>query len=557
MPNWKHRRGHWNSKSRGRNNWQHRNGYYQSRSRSGHRNGYYHSRSRSGYRNYSRPRYGRRGPPPWARRNNHQGHYKQSQSRRRQSHSNYRKPRQTSHHRPNQKGNHNGTSASRRPASNNNHNQQNRSKQPRNDNPGFLGNLDPTTKQSVNNIYKVGQLIHNLDNWESLPDSVAALFRNVADNIHPAHDVDKAIASHIENIISECAEKVRTVVVQHYETQAMILASEIYNPDDNAFNIAATRLHKKYKKFKEDFDDRLYSTIYCNADYADNGMDNDTDGDLEVDDIPSTPKDLEAVVNLTTPPAEPRQGSITTLAPSAPTPIPDSRKRRKVNSPPLPVIGVNSTGAVSIKPKRITAKVHPPKSQGVSKCGWDIKINEGTSYLVIGDSNLKKLQLSSASQVQIESYPGATLENINNLLVNVGNTRRLKHVFTFVGINDRNNGFEGTTQKRMRNLSNALKHLGTQHSFIAVPHSEKLPRQHYNNVTLMNDFARRTFGNFIKLPADVTETDNVHLNDASMSALADVLNKFITDTEASNIQKYMVKNSSTKVTNNSSNSTSQ
>ena len=197
------------------------------------------------------------------------------------------------------------------------------------------------------------------------------------------------------------------------------------------------------------------------------------------------------------------------------------------------------------------------ENQHKRKNVWDIKINDGTSYLVIGDSNLKKLQLSPASQVQIESYPGAQIHNINDLLVKFGNTKCLKHVFTFVGINDRSSGFEGTTQRKLRTLSNTLKHMDIQHSFIAVPHSEKLSKDDYNKVTLMNDFARRTFGNFIKLPSDVTETDNVHLNDASLSALANVLNKFIADTDASNIQKYLVKNSSANFTNNLSNSTNQ
>ena len=255
---------------------------------------------------------------------------------------------------------------------------------------------------------------------------------------------------------------------------------------------------------------------------------------------------------LPTPTPAPQAGRIDLTNQSSPPLIPRT-KRTRVETPtstaglaPTHTLTQAHGSTEATGPQQPTAAagarltrstVHPSIRNSCGLGDREIRIKPETRYLIIGDSNLRNLTLDVPDLVQIECFPGAQIHNITGLLLKSMAHRNLKQIYLNVGINDRDNDYQQTTDKKLRNLAATLKQIGIQSSFISIPTDERRALKHCSNVEAINKAAKGLFNEFIRLPVNLVGDDLVHLTTAAYSALGVLLSTRIKATEAGDITR--------------------
>jgi hypothetical protein len=237
--------------------------------------------------------------------------------------------------------------------------------------------------------------------------------------------------------------------------------------------------------------------------------------------------------DMATPPAGsgPSQHGQLDHTPARPNPRPDSAVSTDNNSGGPTVEDVDT-------PHRPTmATVHPSIRSACGLGDRAITVKPATRYLVIGDSNLRNLSIDVPDQVQIECFPGAQIHNITSLLLKGIAHKQLKQIYINVGINDRDNDFQQTTDKKLRTLAATLKHLGVQSYFVAIPTDQRRSLTHCTNIESMNRAARGLFHDVLQLPVNQVGEDLVHLTTTAYTALGKRLTTRIRETEAADITR--------------------
>ena len=191
----------------------------------------------------------------------------------------------------------------------------------------------------------------------------------------------------------------------------------------------------------------------------------------------------------------------------------------------------------------ITAFRHDALKNGKSN-SWSLDLAPDTQYLVIGDSNLQYLRLPSNSKAQIECYPGAQFDHINNLLLATlasrKNKTQLKHIFIFVGINEKTNNYHSTIKKRIDTLSNTIKSLRITTSFISVPCPQHcFSTEQTITIEHINKQAKDKFFHYMPLKINDVKDQHGHLTDEALNSLATSINNYIIETEAGLITSFL------------------
>jgi hypothetical protein len=150
--------------------------------------------------------------------------------------------------------------------------------------------------------------------------------------------------------------------------------------------------------------------------------------------------------------------------------------------------------------------------------------------LIIGDSNLAKINQSPLPNIQIESYPGAKCHHISAILERAKNKKTCKipeHVILSVGINNRNQNVHNTSipnlktllAKTQRVFSNSKIHIAQ------INYSQKLPLVECCSLSIINDYLDKYPGTAAVLPKISTQTlktesgDPVHYTSQTANAI--------------------------------------
>ena len=445
----------------------------------------------------------------------------------------------------------------------------------------ILPPLDANTRREANILFDVGVALHHQTNWSTLPKGVCRLFTNVSENIKPALDCDSSMKQIITLLVSGCSQAIRAAIHKHYNDSALTLLRNLHNPSQVSIDVAFTRLKNKFR-LSLDFRSRFINfvtnppqTNLLDGESPPRYTNPNRQGSANPPLLPTprlptllTRPSLPGSCSSAAAPAlvsgsrAPAATTTTTTQPTArPSPplAPPRHKRRRSepNSPSTrPQVCNNDTDDVvllSPSPLPTTTNVpttHPTDTtpltnarvHGTCRPGlpnhWTLDIGEHTKYLIIGDSNLRQLKVKGEG-VQIDCYPGASLNHIHDLLTRGLEGHHLKHIFVHVGVNDRDNRFAETTEKKITRLAAILKKLKVTHSFIGVPSSGNLNHQSLANIRMTNDLAKKVFFDFIPLPLDATKTDGIHLIEQAIIRLSAIITKRILDTEKGSILHFI------------------
>lgn len=109
--------------------------------------------------------------------------------------------------------------------------------------------------------------------------------------------------------------------------------------------------------------------------------------------------------------------------------------------------------------------------------------------LVIGDSNLQKISETPFKKIQIESYPGAKIRHITNLITQYPFKNKPQIIILSVGLNDRDNVPSSTTIPSIKNLISSTTRKFPQSSVYVplIQYSGNLSKIQKNNLTVVND----------------------------------------------------------------------
>jgi len=208
------------------------------------------------------------------------------------------------------------------------------------------------------------------------------------------------------------------------------------------------------------------------------------------------------------------------MAPIHSTPVTLKRSRSSPNSSP----------ETSQPPRKRKNSVPPKRSRSypiniqthrnMSKANWKWPvINEDT--LVIGDSNLGRINSLPSDKVQVECFSGAHFQNLTTMLKNTNHGRLTKkptNIIVSIGINDRASDFVKTSS---RNLRTMLGHLVTKFPdskihLAEINYSCKLDRDEQTNLESLNKLMTECVADRINVIQKLhatrfsTERDNIH-----------------------------------------------
>ena len=175
------------------------------------------------------------------------------------------------------------------------------------------------------------------------------------------------------------------------------------------------------------------------------------------------------------------------------------------------------------------------------KQNWKIEqINSNIDTLIIGDSNLKHWQ-EFPGNWQIESFPGAKLCHITQILNRLKAPENLKYVVISAGINNRDNDLH-TNRKQLDKLEEACTNAKFKVFFLETAYAKSLKANNQQTIQTLNNTAAVMFtDNFIEniSPKSVQTEEQDHLNihyttETSKKIISIIVN-FLNDIIASEI----------------------
>ena len=134
--------------------------------------------------------------------------------------------------------------------------------------------------------------------------------------------------------------------------------------------------------------------------------------------------------------------------------------------------------------------------------------------LIIGDSNLNRIPPHTHAHIQIDSYSGATIGHICQLLQKTPIHTHTQTVILSIGINNMNHNPQLTSIKQLSALHkqalvtfpNASIH------FPVINHSPLLTLKQQQNLRLINSYIVTYLNPLLEIPHDtfITQPDNIH-----------------------------------------------
>lgn len=132
----------------------------------------------------------------------------------------------------------------------------------------------------------------------------------------------------------------------------------------------------------------------------------------------------------------------------------------------------------------------------------------------LGDSNLNRVPAYNNDNIQIDSYPGASFYHFLQILEKTQIHPNVKLVVLSIGINNRDQDADKTSNKQLRMLYKRAQSVfpNADVFFPLINFSPLLPKEQQQNLTSINNFASKRFQILNPLPNDQFNTvgDNIH-----------------------------------------------
>lgn len=93
---------------------------------------------------------------------------------------------------------------------------------------------------------------------------------------------------------------------------------------------------------------------------------------------------------------------------------------------------------------------HPTRHMSTNRKMTDWRLSVRKKWLLIGDSNLSKIQRFTHDNLQVDSFPGATFRHIEAVLKKTPESFEVEHVVLSLGINSRGQNAKDTAVKQMQ-----------------------------------------------------------------------------------------------------------
>ena len=292
----------------------------------------------------------------------------------------------------------------------------------------------------------MGQVLYHAYNWDYMPNSINKLFAGVKETIRPARDDGDIVKQDIDGTIDACAEKVRDVMSQHYKLSFRSMAANLRKPAQLSFDIAMSRLNKKYKlnvHFEAYIRENIFGAAHddiFNALHMDvSTIENEGDSTVTpfsgpvtalANSNPSAGTATTSTTTLTTPAAITDTTNVlpavtitaTTNTYAQVTGTAPYRKRLITQYPGTTDSNEsNSEGTISTLKTTALVRNHGERKQGVTAGNQFLQVNKDTNYLIIGDSNVRDLKIVHNTNIktQVECYSGLQMHHLAGLLVNL------------------------------------------------------------------------------------------------------------------------------------------
>ena len=143
---------------------------------------------------------------------------------------------------------------------------------------------------------------------------------------------------------------------------------------------------------------------------------------------------------------------------------------------------------------------------------WSLSV--GKKWLIMGDSNLARVPPFTASNLQIDSYPGATFRHAGAILTRATSSVTVETVILSFGLNNRAQNVKQTTIKQLQAAVKTAK-LRFPQAVVWVPeinYSRSLPLKDQSNLLHLNAYITKNCRYIPELPMRVfkTEADKIH-----------------------------------------------
>ena len=143
---------------------------------------------------------------------------------------------------------------------------------------------------------------------------------------------------------------------------------------------------------------------------------------------------------------------------------------------------------------------------------WEIKANH--PFLFIGDSNLNRIPPFTNSNIQVDSYPGACIYHLKEVLGNTPPNPEVETVVLSVGINNMDHDPHRTSTKQLNTMyTNAVKAFPNAAVYIPVIHtSPNLSTTQLTNLRTLNKYITSRFPTLLEIHQSLFHTgpDNIH-----------------------------------------------
>jgi hypothetical protein len=161
------------------------------------------------------------------------------------------------------------------------------------------------------------------------------------------------------------------------------------------------------------------------------------------------------------------------------TSLSQSRSSQPVSRPRLDRTIIHRLTPTPNTARRLSTVPSVHKGTNCKKSGWRLP-NISKCVVILGDSNVSKITESTERDIQLESYPGAKIRNLEQMMIHPAETdgTHPEIVILSVGINDRANKPGVTTIPNLRRMAvRAGKCF--PNSVIAIPEINCSDRSHY------------------------------------------------------------------------------
>lgn len=154
---------------------------------------------------------------------------------------------------------------------------------------------------------------------------------------------------------------------------------------------------------------------------------------------------------------------------------------------------------------------------------WNLQVKK--KIIIIGDSNLAKISSFTNTNLQIESYPGATFRNMEAVCQKAPTSPEVEHLIISCGINSRSVSAKDTAIKQLQGAIRIAKQTFpvAQIWIPVVNYCRKLPQKDQTQLDILNSHIIANTNHFppLSLTNFKTEADNIHWTNETANKMLD------------------------------------